>query len=60
MELILRQQFTAADTAARIGQAAVFDNGTQLNFGVKIRQISLLFKMSQRLYELVILYWKFW
>ena len=51
MELILRQQFTAADTAAQIGQTAVSDKGTQLNFGVKIRQVSLLFKMSQRLYD---------
>ena len=46
-----KQQFTKADTAVRIGRAAIFDKGTKLNFCVKIEQISLLFKMSQRLYD---------
>ena len=47
MVLISGQRFTAADTAVRIGRAAFFFffwiKGAQLNFGVKIGQISLLF-----------------
>ena len=35
MVLISREQFIEVDTAVRIGRAACFDKGTQLNFGVK-------------------------
>ena len=50
--LISRQQFAEAEIAVRSGRAAFFFyKGTQLNFGVKIVQISRLFKISQRLYH---------
>ena len=47
MVLISGQRFTAADTVVRIGRAAFFwIKGAQLNFGVKIGQISLLFRRN--------------
>ena len=47
------------DTAIRTGRSAFLNIGTQLNFVLKIGQISLLFKMSQRLYDWIILCKKF-